>query len=221
MKKPDARKIYRVLSSYYGESGWWPAETPFEVMIGAILTQQTNWSNVERSIQKLKEGGLLNIRSLANADLGNIEKRIKQSGFYRQKARRIKLLADHIYKGYHGDLDEFFKKDAGSLRSELLSLEGVGFETADSILLYADSKAKFVIDAYTFRIFKRLGQDFGGKYAAAQEFFEANLPSDVGIFRNYHAYLVELGKNFCKPKPQCANCPLNELCEFYLTLNNF
>jgi endonuclease-3 related protein len=219
MKKPNAWRIYEVLNSFYGASRWWPAETPFEVMVGAILTQQTNWSNVEKSIQQLKDGGLLDIKSLAKAEIGIIEKKIKQSGFYRQKARRIKLLADHIYKGYHGDLDEFFKKDADSLRSELLSLEGVGYETADSILLYADSKPKFVIDAYTFRIFTRLGKDFGGKYAIAQEFFESQLPFDVGIFRNYHAYLVELGKNFCKTKPQCRNCPLNDLCEFYLDKN--
>lgn len=216
MKKPDTMKIYNQLHSFFGESGWWPAESPFEVMVGAILTQQTTWTNVEKSIKNLKKAGFLEIASLATADLGKIENCIKQSGFFRQKARRIKMLADHILKGYQGDLNEFFKKDVMELRKELLSLEGVGCETADSILLYADSKPKFVIDAYTFRIFSRLGLDFDGKYQKAQEFFESNLPADVGLFRNYHAHLVELGKNFCKIKVNCPSCPLNKMCKFYL-----
>jgi endonuclease-3 related protein len=216
MKTPDIMNIYYQLHSFYGESGWWPAETPFEVMVGAILTQQTTWTNVEKSIEKLKMAGLLKIKSLAEADIGKIEMCIRQSGFFRQKARRVKLLANHILKGYGGDLNEFFKKDVKELRKELLSIEGIGCETADSILLYADSKPKFVIDAYTLRIFSRLGANFEGKYQKTQEFFESNLPEDVGLFRNYHAYLVELGKNFCKIKANCTDCPLNRMCNFYL-----
>jgi endonuclease-3 related protein len=216
MKIPDALKIYNLLYSYYGESKWWPAETPFEVMIGAILTQQTNWSNVEKSIHNLKKAGLLKIKPLAKAKILDIESCIQQSGFFRQKAQRVKLIAEHIYENYEGDLSKLFKKDINELRKELLSLTGVGLETADSILLYADSKPKFVIDAYTFRIFKRLGLDFKGKYKIAQDFFESNLPKDVNVYRNYHAFLVELGKNFCKIKPECKECPLNITCEFYL-----
>lgn len=216
MIKPDTMNIYRRLHSLYGESGWWPAETPFEVMVGAILTQQTTWTNVEKCIQNLKEAGFLDIEALATAQIWEIEDCIKQSGFFRQKARRIKMMANHILKGYSGDLTEFFKKEAGDLRKELLSLEGIGYETADSILLYADSKPKFVIDAYTQRIFSRLGIDFHGKYHMAQEYFEYNLPEDVGLYRNYHAYLVEIGKNFCKIKANCTECPLNTMCEFYL-----
>jgi endonuclease-3 related protein len=216
MKKPDIMNVYYQLHSFYGESGWWPAETPFEVMVGAILTQQTTWTNVEKSIEKLKMAGFLKIKSLATADIREIEDCIKQSGFFRQKARRVKLLANHILKDYQGNLNEFFKKDVGDLRKELLSLEGIGNETADSILLYADSKPKFVIDAYTLRIFSRLGLDFDGKYQKAQEYFESNLPEDVGLYRNYHAHLVELGKNFCKIDADCPNCPLNKMCKFYL-----
>jgi endonuclease-3 related protein len=217
MKKPDSLNIYRTLHSFYDESGWWPAETPFEVMVGAILTQQTTWTSVEKSIKKLKDTGLLEVKPLAKADIGTIEDCVKQSGFYRQKARRIKMLANHILKGYGGNLNELFKKDIDELRKELLSLEGVGFETADSILLYADSKPKFVIDAYTHRICLRLGLDFKGNYQKAQEYFESNLPKDVGLYRNYHAYLVEIGKNFCKIKAICIECPLKKMCKFYLS----
>ncbi len=216
MKEPDLMDIYNHLHTYFGELGWWPAETPFEVMIGAILTQQTIWSNVEKSIENLKDAGLLNIRKLARADMQVIEECVRQSGFFRQKAKRIKLLASHIQENYNGNLDEFFAMDTQTLRKELLQMEGIGPETADSILLYADSKAKFVIDAYTFRIFKRIGIDLEGKYRLAQDYFESRLPSDVAIYRNYHAYLVELAKNFCKIKPECAECPLNHLCDYYL-----
>jgi endonuclease-3 related protein len=217
MKDPDLLDIYHRLYSFYGESKWWPAKTPFEVMIGAILTQQTIWRNVEKSINKLNANGLLEIETLAEEDIGVIEECIRQSGFFRQKARRLKLMASHILKHYNGDLDEFFAQDIDTLRTELLGLDGIGPETADSILLYADSKAKFVIDAYTFRIFKRIGIDFLGKYNKTQEYFETNLPSDVRMYRNYHAFIVELAKDFCKIKPECPNCPLNEPCNYYLT----
>jgi endonuclease-3 related protein len=205
MKEPDLMEIYECLYSFYGESKWWPAETPFEVMIGAILTQQTIWSNVEKSIDRLKAAGLLEMENLAKADIRTIEECVRQSGFFRQKARRIKLLASHISKHHNGNLDNFFDQDINDLRIELLNLEGIGPETADSILLYADSKIKFVIDAYTFRIFKRIGI-----------YFESKLPSDLSIYRNYHAFLVELAKDFCKVKPECEECPVNQTCEYCL-----
>jgi endonuclease-3 related protein len=115
---------------------------------------------------------------------------------------------------YEGDLNTFFDKDVDQLRSDLLSLEGIGPETADSILLYADSKIKFVVDAYTFRAFKRLGMDFKGSYERAQDFFEATLPEDLKLYRNYHALIVELGKNYCRTKPLCINCPLDSRCDY-------
>jgi endonuclease-3 related protein len=167
----------------------------------------------------LRAEGLLEIKDLAQAKIEVIEDCVRQSGFFRQKARRIKLLANHILKQYNGHLDEFFAMDTDPLRKELLSLEGIGPETADSILLYADSKAKFVIDAYTFRIFKRIGVDFLGKYKEAQNYFESQLPSDVAKYRNYHAFLVELGKDFCKIEPECTNCPLQILCDHHLNGN--
>jgi endonuclease-3 related protein len=216
MDSKDVMDIYERLSEHFGDQMWWPADTPFEVMIGAILTQQTAWRNVEISIKNLKSAGLLEIEQLAKAPIEKVENCVRPSGFFRQKAKRIKSLAHHLWEDYKGELDFFFEKDVETLRNELLDLEGIGPETADSILLYADSKLKFVVDAYTFRTFKRLGMDFKGSYKMAQDFFEENLPEDLKLYRNYHALIVELGKNFCRTKPLCSNCPLNSRCEFNL-----
>jgi endonuclease-3 related protein len=209
--------IYHQLHPHFNESKWWPAETPFEVMVGAILTQQTIWKNVEKSVQNLKSKDLLEIKALAKAHIGTIENCVRPSGFYKQKAKRIKNLARHLSEGYNGDLEAFFARDVMLVRNELLALDGIGFETADSMLLYAGSLPKFVVDAYTFRIFGRLGLDLGKNYKQAQEFFESNLPTDVTIYRNYHAYMVEVGKNHCKTRPLCTNCPLSEICRFFLS----
>jgi endonuclease-3 related protein len=214
MDSKDVMDIYTRLSEHFGDQMWWPADTPFEVMIGAILTQQTAWRNVEISIKNLKNAGLLEIEPLVKAPIEKVENCVRPSGFFRQKAKRIKSLAHHLWEDYEGDLDSFFGKDVETLRSELLNLEGIGPETADSILLYADSKLKFVVDAYTFRTFKRLGKDFKGSYKMAQDFFEEKLPEDLKLYRNYHALIVELGKNFCRTKPLCSNCPLNSRCEY-------
>jgi endonuclease-3 related protein len=214
MESKDVMDIYTLLLDHFGDQRWWPAETPFEVMIGAILTQQTTWKNVELCVKNLKSAGLLEIQPLAKAPIKRVQDCVRTSGFFRQKARRIKSLAQHVMDNYDGDLDALFKKDAESLRSELLSLNGIGFETADSILLYADSKLKFVVDAYTFRTFKRLGVDFAGSYKTAQDFFEASVLEDLNIYRNYHALIVELGKNYCRTKPLCPPCPLQNRCDY-------
>lgn len=216
MDSKDVMDIYACLSGHFGDQMWWPADTPFEVMIGAILTQQTAWKNVEQSIKNLKSSGLLEIKPLAKASIERIEDCVRPSGFFRQKAKRIKSLAHHLLEQYEGDLDFFFSKDVETLRKELLNLEGIGPETADSILLYADSKIKFVVDAYTFRTFKRLGMDFKGSYKRAQDFFQAKLPEDLKLYRNYHALIVELGKNYCKTKPLCSHCPLKKRCDYNL-----
>lgn len=214
MKSLDVMDIYIHLSKHFGDQMWWPADTPFEVMIGAILTQQTTWKNVEQSIKNLKAAGLLEIEPLAKAPIERVEDCVRNSGFFRQKAKRIKSLAQHLLENHEGDLDTFFKRDVETLRSELISLEGIGPETADSILLYADSKIIFVVDAYTFRTFKRLGMDFKGSYKKAQDFFQSSLPGNIKIYRNYHALIVELGKKYCRTKPLCPNCPLNNRCEY-------
>lgn len=214
MDSKEVMGIYARLFEYFGDQKWWPADTPFEVMIGAILTQQTAWKNVELSIKELKDAGLLEIRPLAEATIETVEECVKSSGFFRQKARRIKSMAEHLEHHYKGDLDLFFGMDVEVARQELLKLEGIGPETADSILLYADSKLKFVVDAFTFRTFKRLGVDFKGSYEKAQDFFESKLQKDLTLYRNYHALIVELGKNFCRSNPLCSSCPLKNICNY-------
>jgi endonuclease-3 related protein len=213
----DAQKlthIYRALGTRFGCGTWWPHETAFEVMVGAILTQQTVWKNVDSAIENLKREGLMDPWALANATIGNIENCVRPSGFYKQKAERIQHLARHLADNYQGDIEKFFEREIELVRNELLSLPGIGPETADSMLLYAGNKLKFVVDAYTFRIFTRLGLDFEGKYDSAQAFFEERLPEDVEVYKNFHAHIVELAKNYCRPKPLCAECPLIDCCEY-------
>jgi endonuclease-3 related protein len=213
----DARKlmhIHQTLEKHFSQDSWWPHETPFEVMVGAILIQQTVWKNVDRAIENLKGEGLMDPRALAGAPIRNIEDCVRPSGFYKQKAGRIQHLARHVVDSYQGDVDTFFEREIGPLRKELLSLPGIGPETADSMLLYAGGRPKFVVDAYTFRIFTRLGIDFERQYDRAQAFFEARLPRDSEVYKNFHAHLVELAKNYCRPKPLCAECPLNDCCEY-------
>ena len=208
-------RIYRQLLKEFGHRGWWPGETRFEIMIGAILTQNTNWGNVEKAISGLKSKGLLEPEALADSDVRQIEKAIRSSGYFRQKAGRIKGFAKYLVENYDGDLDSFFSKRLAGLREELLSLNGIGPETADSILLYAGEKPVFVVDAYTKRIFGRLGlvgEDAG--YEEVQRFFEKGLPEDVELYKDFHAQIVELGKRFCKKgTPLCRECPLRKECK--------
>ena len=203
----DAIKIYDKLLKHFGKQYWWPAETPFEVIVGAILTQQTTWRNVEKAIDNLKNNNLMTPGAIANAPLETIEKAIYPSGFYKQKALRIKKISEYLSNNYNGNLDEFFSRDTMDVRKELLELDGVGFETADSILLYAGNKEIFVIDAYTRRMCKC--KNIGGDYETLRCLFEENLPIDVEIYKEYHALIVELWKHYCKNKPDCERCPLN------------
>jgi endonuclease-3 related protein len=183
-------------------------------MVGAILTQNTNWKNVEKAIAGLKQKGLLTPESLASADLRTIESAIRSSGYYRQKAKRLKLFAKWLVEKYDGRLDLLFAAPLSELRQELLSLNGIGPETADSILLYAGDKPVFVIDAYTRRVFGRMGFiSENASYCELQRFFESSLPSDVELFKDFHAQIVELGKTYCKKKPLCADCPLRRGCK--------
>lgn len=207
--------IYKKLLNFYGKQYWWPGETRFEVIIGAYLTQQTNWKNVEIVIQNLKNKGFLDPNSLAFASRDTIEILIKKSGFYRQKARRIINFSKYLISNYNGSLDNLFSQSIEQIRKELLSLEGIGPETADSILLYAANKLSFPIDAYTIRLCKRLG--FNKKnYYDFKNFFEKNLPRDIKIYKEFHALIDMLGKTYCKSNPVCSFCPLLSECESYL-----
>ncbi len=205
--------IYRRLFKQYGPQYWWPAETTFEVMIGAILTQSAAWKNVETAINTLKTSGLMSPAALREKSPEEIALLIRSAVYYNVKARKLKALVEYIGSECDDDLSEQFEKDTGQLRDGLLSVWGIGEETADSILLYAANKPVFVIDAYTRRIFSRIGiQPDKDTYSDWQGMFMKNLSADVGLFNEYHALLVHLGKEICRPKPLCFECKLNDIC---------
>lgn len=204
-------EIYAKLLKAYGPQNWWPAETPFEVIVGAVLTQNAAWRNVERAIANLRDAGALSIEAihrLSDEELGEL---IRPAGYFRLKARRLKNLIRFIVQEYDGSLEAMFAVDAAALREQLLSLNGIGPETADSILLYAAGKPVFVVDAYTARIFKRHGWiEFEAGYHDLQEHVESSLPADVAVYNEYHALLVRLGNQHCRKTPRCEECPLRE-----------
>lgn len=204
------RFFYRKLYFHFGPQYWWPAETPFEVMVGAILTQNTSWLNVEKAINNLRKHGLLEPNRLHKLSKKRLAKLIISAGYYNIKAKRLKELLSFLFRNYKGNLKKMSGEDTLTLRKNLLSVNGIGQETADSILLYALGKPVFVIDAYTKRIFKRhnLLKD-NATYEEAQGLFMNRLKPEVKLFNEYHALIVKLGKEFClKNKPKCGICPL-------------
>ncbi|MBN1872207.1 MAG: endonuclease III domain-containing protein [Candidatus Omnitrophica bacterium] len=204
--------IYSVLSKEYGPQHWWPARTRFEVIIGAILTQNTSWPNVEKAIANLRQAGLLSVKSINEISLSRLAKLIRPSGYYNVKASRIKNFMKFLYGTYGGNLSFMFSRDLHRLRHELLSVKGLGKETVDSILLYAGGKPIFVVDAYTKRILSRHSLiDGGADYDAIQGLFMDNLPRARKLYNEYHALLVKLAKDVCKSTPRCNICPIREL----------
>ena len=207
--------IYHQLIDHYGPQHWWPAQEPFEVMVGAILTQSAAWTNVEKAIANLKATEALSPEPLRRVTLSEIAMLIRPCGYYNAKAFKLKSLANWLGEYYKDDLDRLFANDTDHLRQQLLSIHGVGPETADSIILYAANKPVFVIDAYTRRIVGRIGlTPDSNSYAAYQSFFMNNLPTDVGLFNEYHALLVCLAKNVCRSRPLCQQCCLDNMCRF-------
>ncbi len=211
----ELRNIYKKLSNHFGHEVWWPHETTFEVMVGAFLTQNTAWRNVERAIKNLKKKELLDIKKLSKAGLKKLERAIRPAGFYRQKARRLLAFSKYLEMEYGGDLDIFFNRDVKIIRKELLSFKGIGKETADSMLLYAGNKLIFVIDSYTKRMCKRLEITNSIDYDELQLFFQNNLDKNLALYKQIHALIVELGKKFCKTVPLCRDCPLKKECIYY------
>lgn len=204
--------IYQRMFDALGPRQWWPGETPFEVVIGAILTQNTNWSNVEKAIKNLKMAEKLSPDGIYGLSVTELAELIRPSGFFNVKAKRIKTFINWLFSKYEGSLSKMFGRDLQSLRSELLSVKGIGPETADSILLYAGNMPTFVVDAYTHRIFSRhelIPEE--STYDDIKSFFEENLPKDVQLFNEYHALLVNIGKLFCKPRKVCESCPLKDI----------
>ena len=213
LAKSLLEEIYRHLFEKFGPQHWWPGETPFEVMIGAVLTQSAAWQNVETAITSLKTAGLMSPATLRKKSPQEIAPLIRSAVYYNVKARKLKALVEYIGSACNDDLDRLFEKDTGQLRDELLAVWGIGEETADSILLYAAEKPVFVIDAYTRRIMGRIGiQPEKDTYSDWQSLFMKNLPADVTFFNEYHALLVHLGKETCRPRPLCHGCPLSDIC---------
>jgi endonuclease-3 related protein len=203
-------EIYEILLEHFGPQDWWPGDTSFEVMVGAVLTQNTNWSNVSKALNNLKMNNLLTFEKLHELPVEQLAEYIRPAGYFNLKAARLKNLLDFIGEQYNGSLEDLFEEDIYSLREKILTVKGIGPETADSILLYAGQKPVFVVDAYTYRIFSRhsiISEDEG--YYEIQEYLTLTLPEDVALFNEYHALIVRLGKEFCKKsKPLCGECPL-------------
>ncbi len=204
-------KIYQVLLNHFGSQNWWPGENEIEIMVGAILTQNTNWQNVEKGIKNLKEATNLDPIIINKLPLKKLAKIIKPTGFYNLKAKRLKEFIKFFLKEYQGKVETMEKEDEKILREKLLKVKGIGKETADSILLYALNKPVFVIDNYTKRIFTRHKLFFGKSYEEWQEYFIKNLPKDPKIYNEYHALLVKLAKTYCLKNPLCDYCPLKFL----------
>lgn len=253
------KQIYKILLKKFSPQGWWPLTIKgihpkhhvgepknerdrFEIIIGSILTQNTNWNNVEKALVNLNKEDLIDVNKISKRKKEKLAMLIKPSGYFNQKSERLILFSKYITKNYDGNLYNFFNfkflnnnneklinkkniknettnKNIIELRNELLTLKGIGPETADSIILYAAQKPSFVIDTYTKRIYKRVfGKESG--YDELKKIFETNLKKDVNIFKEYHALLVELGKSYCKKnKPLCENCPIKHLCEYYKKSN--
>ena len=208
----ELEELYKKLRDNFGYLNWWPGDTKVEIVVGAILTQNTAWKNVEKAIKNLKERKMLSLERLASAKPKELEEAIRPSGFYKQKAKRLSNLFKYI-KANYSTLERFFDKDKNELRSELLNLNGIGNETADSIILYAAEKPTFVIDTYTRRIMNRVyGIEEEIEYNKLKEYFESRLRQDLELYKDFHAQFVELGKRFCKKKPLCDECPIRDYC---------
>ncbi len=224
-------QLYSILYDYFGEQQWWPVDQKyhfqqksdprFEIIIGAILTQNTAWSNVEKSLQNLKDAEVLDIYSFNRLDESSLKEMIRPSGFYNQKAKRLLNFSQFIRDHYMCNLSVFFSQNPQHLRSELLSLSGIGPETADSILLYAAGLPFFVVDAYTKRICERIPfYLLSFDYDSIQLFFQNSIAEQIKpneyryVYKQFHAVLVELAKNFCKKKPLCFSCPLTQYCSY-------
>ena len=207
-------EIYRRLFEHYGPQHWWPGDSPFEVMVSAILTQSAAWQNVEKAITNLKNAGVMSPSSLRNIPALELAKLIYPTGYYNAKALKLKALVNWLGASYGDNLRQVFNMDTETLREQLLAVHGIGPETADSILLYAANKPVFVIDTYTRRIINRLGlAPANNSYDAFQTLFIGSLPRNKQLFNEYHALLVRLGKEACRKQPLCDRCCLTDICQ--------
>ena len=210
--KKRLEEIFDKLFRHFGPQSWWPGETPFEVIVGAILTQNTNWQNVAKAINNLKQAKVLSPKKLYSISRQRLAKLIRPSGYFNIKAKRLKEFMNFLFNNYGGNLKKMFSRPLEDLRKEILTVNGIGPETADSILLYAGGYPVFVVDAYTKRIFSRqklLSED--ADYHTVQKIFAENLKKDAQLYNEYHALIVRLGKDFCKKtNPKCEICPIKK-----------
>lgn len=212
MIRENLMDIYNRLYKHFGPQHWWPGQTPLEIMVGAVLTQNTNWKNVEKAIRNLKRASLLDAEKLHTLPVDDLAEQIRPAGYFNVKAKRLKALIEWFCQTCGGDPQQLQDRPADTLREELLAVRGIGPETADSILLYAFQKPVFVVDAYTARIMGRHHLiEPPTDYAEIQALFENALPCETALYNEYHALLVCCGKEFCKPRPLCRGCPLEPL----------
>ncbi len=206
-------EIYNILYKIYGPRNWWPADSPFEVIVGAILTQNTSWENAKKAIANLKKKSKLSPRQLYKIKISELSSLIKSCGYHNIKAKRLKSFIDYLFENYKGSLSKIFSNSTANIRKQLLAINGIGPETADSILLYAANRPVFVVDAYTKRILERQGLiKPNASYEQIQQLFENNLPKSSKLFNEYHALIVEHAKWVCKKKPICSECTLRKWC---------
>ncbi len=207
--KEKISNLYTILLRHYGPQDWWPGDTPLEVAVGAILTQNTNWKNVSLAIDRLKEASLLTAEVLFELPEAELAEYIRPAGYYNIKARRLKNFLNLLFISYGGSMEDMAAAPLELLRPELLTVKGIGPETADSILLYGLEKPAFVVDAYTFRILSRHGLAADPcSYEELQAIFTEALPPETETYKEYHALLVMAGKDCCRPRPRCSTCPL-------------
>ena len=212
MSTEKLTEIYRLLYERYRCQHWWPGHSRFEIVVGAILTQNTNWGNVEKAIKNLKAAKSLTAEKLYEMDISSLAEMIRPAGYYNIKAGRLKNFLEWLFKEHDGDLNRLEDTDPETLRRAFLQIKGVGPETSDSIVLYAFDKPVFVVDAYTCRIMGRHGLiEDGADYEQVRDFFQSYLDRNVKLFNEYHALLVRLGKEYCRPKAKCDGCPLEKL----------
>lgn len=203
-------QVYEKLFSHWGSQDWWPGDTPYEIAVGAILTQNTAWSNVERAIGNLKQADLLEPERMSALGKEKLAELIRPAGYFNVKAQRLQNFNSKLMEEFAGKMQSLLKKEKTALRKELLAINGIGPETADSIILYAAGKPVFVVDAYTRRFLERHGWlDGGESYEEVAKLFTTNLPADAEVFNEYHALIVKLGKEHCRKRPFCDACPLS------------
>jgi len=214
------REILRRLREHFGRHGWWPAETDYEVILGAILVQRTAWRNVEKAIEGMRGRGLLDPKAVVESELYRLEEAVRSSGFYRQKAWRILAFTRYLFDEYSGCLKRLFSKPTEELRRELLELEGFGPETVDSILLYAVGRPVLPVDAYVRRTLERVEGTATGRmpYEELQSLIHKNLKGGVEAYRDLRALTVMLGKAYCRKDPICLPCPLKDICRYSLSM---